>query len=156
MVRKSAARPELVTRLRRWASALPEGSVSISETDTEFEHVVTIDPSNPRASTIEVRFAKDEDVFDVALGEWVQFDDVPSQPDLLDEILRAVAAGQLEEEVVMAGSTVVASKGRLSLARDQWYSNRRNIVHTIASLFRTARRTRIKYEPFSVVDRVEP
>lgn len=134
--------------VRQWVASLPEGAVSISEEDYEYEFVLTVQPTNPRSSPLVLRIGKYDGQFDATVGRAIQFDDLLANAQTLLPILQAVQQGQVEETVLAVRGRVARAYGSIGVGEQTWRSRSTNPSLLLLALIAGARSENTQYEPF--------
>jgi hypothetical protein len=145
MVTGNENKQRVVDRIREWFGSLPQGTAELTEELTEYETIIRIKPSKSKACDIEFRIGN-YGKFDVAMGNGIQFDEIPISLDLVVDICRSVAKGRVKERVWISNGKVVRSKGEVELSSDRWFDRGSNSWRGILGLGKVED---IHYEPYT-------
>ena len=146
MVTGAESRDSIVRAIRQWVATLPRGSAEVTEEALAHETVLTIKPSNPRASPIEFRVS-DYGTFGLYFGKGFAFEEIPASVDHVLDICDSIRRGRLQERVWEWRGRVVKTEGVLELSRGRLTD--RGTRHWAALLGLGTPRL-IQYEPWDL------
>ncbi len=141
----------MLAEIQSWLATLPEGAATLDFVEENpYERVVRVRPlRSPAASPITFRLGRDGTA-DLAMGEGVEFNDLPMPPGRLQAICRAVAAGRLSEQVRRRAGHWIASKGELSLPEETLHSPWVGWAAFWANLLGRVEERSVRYGPYVV------
>jgi hypothetical protein len=134
----------MVHAIRQWFGALPPGIANLSEEVLEYEHVIRMRPTNPRACPLEFRVSK-YGTFGLYLGKGFAFEEIPSAIDLVLDICETVRQGRVSEEVREWRGKITRTSGVVNLVSGPMSD--RASSHW-AALLPFGETRRIQYEPW--------
>jgi hypothetical protein len=145
MVMSTEREHPIVHAIRRWFGGLPPGTARLSEEVFEYEHVIRMIPTNPKACPVELRVSN-YGTFGLHLGKGFAFEDIPSSIDLVLDICESIREGRVSEQVREWRGKVVGTRGVVELSSGSLRD--RGSTHWAALLPVGANR-QIQYEPWS-------
>ncbi len=133
-----------------WVASLPERSVKIVKGVPSSEYMFTIEiyPFNQKASSIRIGVRKLNNTFDIALGQDIEFNELPLSENQFLEICTAVQQGRVNERVWKLKGGIILSKGELKLVSGSWFTNRGNLLSLLVPIFGLKETQLINYEPW--------
>jgi hypothetical protein len=142
---------QMLAEIQSWLATLPEGAATLEFLEENpYERVVRVRPlRSPKASPITLRLGRDGTA-DVAMGEGVEFNDMPVSPGRLEAICRAVADGSLTERLRLRAGRWVASRGELRLPGETLHSKWTKWGAFCATLLGGVEERTVNYEPYVV------
>lgn len=143
MVVSSMDKDRVVSAVKEWFDSLPSGAADWSEDTTKHEHVIRIQPNNPRGSSIELRIGTRD--FGVYLDRHFAIESLPLDELQVLDICESVRRGRLKQDIWEFRGKLVGSRSVLDLSSGHlWdrYGGPGPILSRLAS-----ERT-IQYEPW--------
>jgi hypothetical protein len=144
MVMDAGKQDPAIRAIREWFASLSPGIARLTEQDLEYEHVMTLTPTNPKASPIEFRISR-YGTFGLYFGKGFAFEEIPSSVELVLDVCESIRQGRVKEEIWEWRGRIVKTKGVLELTAnnltDQGSSH-------WAALLGLGTRRQIQYEPW--------
>lgn len=143
MVMIDSGAQETLEALKKWYEALPSGVASWRESEDQYEHAVTIAPTNPRAAEVTFRFGS-YGTFGVYFGLGGAGEDVPVSRDFALEVCEAARNGKIVEELRTVWGWRSSVRTRIQLKNRQLEDR----MVTPLGFLPIGRRKQIAYEPW--------